>query len=749
VGKLAALRQRFGSLRLSSKLAWLSAGLTAVFVATTFIPLSLNTRDTARQIVARQLGQTQRALIVNQTRELQRIEHAATLIGQNSAMLAAIADVRTQSLAGGPRRGLNPVLALTVRHELEKELRNVDQDLIVIADDSGRVFAAASSDSAPLAEGSSLASLEAVKVALDPEVPADTGVYGVLDIGSDFFSIAAVPLVTAGRTLGVVLLGERVDSAYLTSIKSVFDGDVMVAAGNRVIATTRSTIDHASLERLEAARLGGAEQPTIQIGGEAIVAAPLALGRDRAGAPVTLWLLQRVLERSGVLTRQLVWLFLLYGLAAVILSGLGAALVAQSVLKPLDRFIAYMKGVNPARPAARIDLADASPEIRTLDDSFASLMDSLRESEEQLRQSQKLEAVGTLAGGVAHDFNNLLTVITGYTELAMMRNDPDDRLRKDLVQVIEASQRAARLTHQLLAFSRKQVLQPTVLDVNDVVETVVPMLRRLIGEHIRISVDTAPDLGTVVADRGQLEQVIINLVVNARDAMPGGGTITVRTAREAEGGEAHVALAVSDTGTGIAPEVRDRIFEPFFTTKEPGKGTGLGLSMIYGIVKQSGGTIEVDTEAGRGTTFTVHLPAGGDGEAVPAESARTEIPHGTETVLLVEDEPELRELGRRTLESLGYTVIAPEHTEDALAIAISHQVDLLLTDIVMPVMSGPMIVRRLADVGTHPAVVYMSGYADETLAEYRLEAGATLLRKPFSSAQLARVVRSALDLAVR
>jgi signal transduction histidine kinase len=720
MARLAALRRRFGSLPLASKLAWLSAALTAVFVATTLIPLSLSTRTTTRDIVARQLRRTQRALIASQERDLATLEHTASLIGQNARMRAAMTDDQTQQLS--------PALAVTTQRELEDELANVGQDIIVIVNQNGRVFTMASRDTGRLGPRADLSSLEAVRVALDPEAPADTGVYGVLDVPPFSYSVAAVPLVSAGRTLGAVLLGERIDSAYLAGVQSRFDGNVVVAVGN------------------EKPRVGADE-----------LAAPLELGKNRSGAPVTLWLLQPV--GSGALTKMIVAQFILYGLAAVILSGLGAAFVARSLLRPLDRFVAYMKRANPMAPGQpRPELGNASPEIRTLDDSFASLMESLRESEAQLRQSQKLEAVGTLAGGVAHDFNNLLTVMSGYAELALMREPGDERLKRDLNQVLEASHRASRLTHQLLAFSRKQVLEPTVLDVNDVVGELVPMLRRLIGEHIRIVSEPTENLPSIVADLGQLEQVVINLVVNARDAMHSGGTITIRTGSqvvtlsEAKGrGPAYreevVTLSVADTGTGIPAEIRDRIFEPFFTTKEPGKGTGLGLSMVYGIVQQSGGTIDLETGPG-GTTFTIALPASSATRHTPNATQLPEeaAPRGTETILLIEDEPELRELARHTLESLGYQVIAPEHTEDALALAIARKVDLLLSDIVMPVMSGPTIVRRLADLGTRPPVVYMTGYADETLSEYRLEYGSTLLRKPFSPSQLARTVRSALDL---
>jgi signal transduction histidine kinase/ActR/RegA family two-component response regulator len=706
---LNGIRRRLASQRLASKLAWLSAALTAVFVATTLIPLSVSTRETTRNIVADELARTQHALIVNQERDLAALQHAATLIGENARMRAAMADDQTQQL--------DPALIATTRRELGGALENVEKDIIVIVDQNGRVFADTSRDGVSLGRKTDLSSFAAVKTALDPEAPADISAYGVLDLPRHSYSVAAVPLVSAGRTLGAVLLGERIDTAYLAAVKSRFEGDVVLTRGNE-------------------------KPPT----GKDVVAAPLSLGKNRSGEPVTLWLLQPV--GSGALTASIVAQFILYGLAAVILSGLGAALVARSLLRPLDRFVAYMKGTNPlaAAPLARPDLGDASPEIRTLDDSFASLMVSLRESEEQLRQSQKLEAIGTLAGGVAHDFNNLLTVMQGYAELALMRNDGRDaRLNKDLTQVLEATQRASRLTHQLLAFSRKQVLEPSVLDVNEVVGELVPLLRRLIGEHITIDFAPGAELSHILADLGQLEQVIINLVINARDAMPSGGTISIRTFAVERGGS-RVGLSVTDTGVGIPPEIRERIFEPFFTTKEPGKGTGLGLSMVYGIVQQSGGTIAVDSIVGAGTTFTIEFPASGAEKSRQRFAAIGEaIPRGTETVLLIEDEPELRDLARRTLDSLGYQVIAPEHTEDALAIAISRKVDLLLTDVVMPVMSGPTIVRRLADIGSHPPVVYMTGYADETLSDYRIDPGSMLLRKPFSPSQLARVVRSALD----
>jgi signal transduction histidine kinase/CheY-like chemotaxis protein len=744
------MRRRIASLPLGAKLAWLSAALIAVFVAAAMIPLSVSTRRATRRIVAAQLEQTQRALLENQRRELARLEYTARLIGQSSTIMAAIAEDRSQ---GGQRRrqnasrSIDPAYLATARAALEEALPRTDEDIIAITDDSGRVFTAMSrAGRSPLESGADLSSLPAVHVALDPAAPADTGVYGVLDLPSSVYSVAAVPLVSAGRTLGAIIIGRRIDSTYLGSLGRVFDGSVVVLSGERVVAATGDLVASDLAPLMRDSTAPAAE---LRVKGEAVAAAPLSLGANREGAPVTLWLLQPVGQLSAQITRPLLLQFVLYGLIAVVLSGIGAAAVAGSVLQPLDRFIRYLRGTSSEIQPAQLDpprfvVGDGSPEIHELNNSFAALMASLREREAQLRQSQKLEAIGTLAGGVAHDFNNLLTVITGYTQLALRRMAPEDTLRDDLRQVIEASDRAARLTQQLLAFGRKQVFQPTVVDLSEVVDGVAPMLKRLIGEHIEMRIDAQTPLAHIVADRGQLEQVIINLVVNARDAMPKGGTLTIRTANIP--GD-RVMLLVTDTGIGISPEVRERIFEPFFTTKEAGKGTGLGLATVYGIVKQTGGQIEIDTEVGRGTTFRVLLPVGGDEiESMPS-AVEQPMPRGDESILLVEDEPEVRALARRTLEGLGYTVVASTDSDEAVKLgsAGNSRFDLLLTDIVMPGASGPEIVRRLAANGTKPIIVYMSGYADDALKHHTLEPESTFLRKPFHPAELAQTIRGALD----
>lgn len=384
-----------------------------------------------------------------------------------------------------------------------------------------------------------------------------------------------------------------------------------------------------------------------------------------------------------------------------------------------------------------------------------------RQLEAQLRQSQKMEAIGVLAGGVAHDFNNLLTAILGNADLAFGRLPGGHPVLEDLSEIRKAGERAASLTSQLLAFSRKQVVSPVVLDPNAVVQDLEKMLRRLIGESISLGTSLEPGLGRIRADRGQVEQVIMNLAVNARDAMPGGGQLTIETRNVNLGADyvgAHayvppgpyVLLAVSDTGIGMDEGTRSRIFEPFFTTKEPGRGTGLGLSTVYGIVKQSGGSIEVYSEPGTGTTFKIYFPRV---EAAPQSNpARAEIasPRGGETVLLVEDDDGVRKLVCVGLESYGYTVLPARDVAEALRVAEEHPwpIPIVVTDVVMPGASGKELALALETVRPSLKVLFISGYTDDAIVRHGvLEPGVAFLQKPFSPAALARKVREVLDTA--
>jgi two-component system cell cycle sensor histidine kinase/response regulator CckA len=379
--------------------------------------------------------------------------------------------------------------------------------------------------------------------------------------------------------------------------------------------------------------------------------------------------------------------------------------------------------------------------------------------ESQLRQAQKMEAVGQLAGGVAHDFNNLLTVISGYGAMARNRIGAGPGAR-ELVEIGRASDRATQLTQQLLAFSRQQVLEPEVLDVNEVIAEVTPMLKRLIGEHVEIGVLTVRETPPVVADRGQLEQVIVNLAVNARDAMPEGGTLTIETrtvrlderyAAEHDGvapGQ-YSCLSVTDTGVGMDGDTRSRVFEPFFTTKEVGDGTGLGLVTVHGIVKQSGGHVEVYSEPGLGTSFKVYLPAASGEPVTRAYSAppRPDRLEGDETVLVCEDDDLVRALIQTMLTENGYRVLAASRPDEALDLATAHgdPIDVLVTDVVMPQMSGPELVKRLEATRPDVKVVLLSGYSAETVGELHLPDGSVFLQKPFDDVTLLQRIRALLD----
>jgi two-component system cell cycle sensor histidine kinase/response regulator CckA len=396
-------------------------------------------------------------------------------------------------------------------------------------------------------------------------------------------------------------------------------------------------------------------------------------------------------------------------------------------------------------------------------DGFEMIVEDVSERrslEGQLRQAQKMEAVGRLAGGVAHDFNNLLTAILGYTELLIERLDEGDPRRGDAVEIRKAAERAGGLTRQLLAFSRKQVLQPKPLDLNATVASIEPMLRRLIGEDVQLAIAGGSDLTQVTADPGQIEQVIMNLAVNARDAMPDGGRLTIETtnldldatyARQHPSVTPgrHVMLAVSDNGCGMTEEVKSHLFEPFFTTKEGGKGTGLGLATVYGIVRQSGGHIWVSSELGRGTSFKIYFPAvtNTDDERCAVQAERRAA-RGSETVLLVEDEDAVRTLTRELLARQGYNVLEASNGEEALRVAstFAGTIHLLLTDVVMPEMSGRDLVRRFLTSRPRTRVLYTSGYTDHAVVRSgEIRDGIGFLQKPFTSDSLIGAVRLALE----
>jgi len=423
---------------------------------------------------------------------------------------------------------------------------------------------------------------------------------------------------------------------------------------------------------------------------------------------------------------------------------------AHRIVRP-DGTVRWLRG------AGRIVLGEHGEPIRgvgvSMDETERHMMEA------RYQQSQKMEAIGRLAGGVAHDFNNLLTAILAHCELISADHHPGDPHQADVEGIQKAASRAAGLTRQLLAFSRKQIIEPTLLNLDVVVAELQPMLERVIGEDVKILTSLQSGLARVKADRGQVEQVIVNLAVNARDAMPAGGTLTIGSAsvfldeqdadarRSVPPGD-YVALTVTDTGTGITPEAQAHLFEPFFTTKEVGKGTGLGLATVHGSVIASGGSIEVSSEVGVGTSFKVYYPKAGAADTeVEAPRPVGRLPGGTETVLVVEDEAPLRELTRRLLERLGYTVLLAKDAEEALELSEGDaSIDVVLTDVVMPRVSGPELTRQLVERRPLLKVIYMSGYTDDAIVHHGiLEPGISFVNKPFSSETLGRKIRQALD----
>lgn len=429
-----------------------------------------------------------------------------------------------------------------------------------------------------------------------------------------------------------------------------------------------------------------------------------------------------------------------------------------------ETFIAVgeLKGVVPIlRPdGKRLEVDFAAKSNYTPGRHLSVLRDltDQKKLEEQFRQAQKMEAVGHLAGGVAHDFNNLLTAIIGYCDLSLRRLKPNDIVRRNIEEVKKAGERAAGLTRQLLAFSRKQILQPKVLDINEVVADTLKMLSRLIGENVQLSSTFDPALGLVKADPGQIEQVLINLVVNARDAMPHGGEITIETSNATFDSErnqnhataqpgSHIRLTVSDTGCGMDGETQAHIFEPFFTTKATGKGTGLGLSTVYGIIQQSGGHITVESAKGHGTTFSVYLPRVNAVLEVN-ESLAIEASHSTETLLIVEDEALVRDMTRLILEQVGFTVLVVPDGDEALKLIEENQqpIHLMLTDVVMPGMSGRQLADKVKMLRPSIRILFMSGYTDDAIVHHGvLEEGTPFLEKPFTPVGLIRKVREVLD----
>jgi signal transduction histidine kinase/ActR/RegA family two-component response regulator len=485
----------------------------------------------------------------------------------------------------------------------------------------------------------------------------------------------------------------------------------------------------------------------IDLAGERYLASYVELPGDH---PVRLYSLQSFDQATNFL-RTLNRMLLTLGALAVLAGALIAFILSRQITRPLESLVLAARQLQSGDFESRIAVV-GDDEVAHLTLAFEEMRSSLLQSREGLLRSARLEAVGRLAGGVAHDFNNLVMIIKGYSDLLLDNATP--QAKPFIEEIKNAGERASGLTRQLLAFSRKQVLEPQVLDPNQTVRNMVKMLRVLIGEDIELVTNLSEEIGRVQADPGQVEQVIMNLAVNARDAMPNGGKLTIDTqpclldeayaaAHSEVSAGSYVVIAVTDGGCGMSKETLEHIFEPFFTTKEPGKGTGLGLATVYGIVKQSRGQIAVTSEPGRGTTFKIYLPSLDKSMALPVTRRVEAAPKGEGTILLVEDEAPLRVLAAEALKRLGYTVLQAGNGLEALAVADRHagKIDIVVTDVVMPHMGGPAMVEKLREKRDGFRVIFASGYTDAAaLEKAQLGAGAILLSKPFSNELLARRV---------
>ncbi len=570
---------------------------------------------------------------------------------------------------------------------------------------------------------------------------------------------------TQDTTIGLLAVGHEVNQRAAKEFASVASSEVAFNFAGAPVASTLNPSQQSNLARQirQPAQNPSDDTQEIQLGSELYLAKTVNLSPE-AGPLVSLTVLKSfdkaTLFLSG-LNRVLIGLGLLSILA-------GSALVfwiSHTYTKPLEGLVAGVRALGQGDFGYPLE-AQGGDEVSEVTDAFIRMRASLettqqeqKQLEERLRQAHKMEAVGRLAGGVAHDFNNLLTIIRGNSDLLKDRQGADAFHQKCVDQIQKAAGRAVSMTRQLLAFSRMQVLQPRVIDLNNVVSELGKMLPRLIGEHIEYSFSPDQKLASVKADPGQIEQVILNLAANARDAMPRGGKLSVRTANalidELEAAKRppmtpghYVVLSVTDTGHGMDAATKAHIFEPFFTTKEVGKGTGLGLATVYGVVKQSGGFIWVDTVPGSGTTFEIYLPqAAGLAEKAEADKKPAEIPPGTETVLVVEDEAGVRELACQFLRVKGYNVLEAEGGFEALAVSHRHpgMIHLLLSDMVMPRMSGEELATQLKAIRPAMRVAFMSGYSEFSRGD--LGKGfpeAPVLQKPFSPASLVEIVREAL-----
>ncbi len=550
--------------------------------------------------------------------------------------------------------------------------------------------------------------------------------------------------------LGVLAYGNEIDHALAEDVRHIALGEVAFRYGDTTVVSTLPPGTEGEFARSKMAGTNG-EPARLWLGGEEYLASTVRLDET---APVRLVVLTSY-DRATAFLVQLNHLILVVGFVALLAGSALVFLISDTFTRPLRSLLVGVDALEKGDFLYPLE-ARGSDEAAQLTSAFDRMRHSLRKSQETLLRAARMEALGQLAGGVAHDFNNLVTIINGYAELVLVKLEPDGPLVRYLNEIKKAGTRASALTHQLLAFSRRQVLETHPIDLNSVLTNMHKMLRVLIGEDIDLVMAQAAALPQIMGDPTQIEQVVMNLAANARDAMPRGGKMTMETSAvnvpQGEGAPEllpgkYVRLAVSDTGTGIDEETQRHIFEPFFTTKEVGKGTGLGLATVYGITRQSGGAISVYSEVGQGTTFKLYFPALAEKvKTTEKVEAPVALAAGTETILVVEDENAVRSLAREALETQGYRVLDAQNGAVALEVAKAHpgEIHLLITDVVMPVMSGRDLAEQLVKLRPGLRVLYMSGYTERAITDHGVSAQMAFVQKPFTPTGLVRRVQGLL-----
>ena len=716
----------------------ISAGLTTA----TLLIVSYSVRTRVRENIREDVRNS-----VNNYRSFQIQQETA--LTRSAALLANLPNVRAL---------MSTEDAVTIDDASADVFKLSGSDLLVLANRSGNVVAVRAG-----ASGLDAASAQSqLRQSLQRSESKDWW-FG----GGHLYQVWIQPIYfgpsSQNMTVGLLVLGHEVNQRAASEFASVASSEVAFSYQDEPVASTLGPTLQSELARhIRGQGLSGDPQE-IQLGSELYVAKTVNLSLE--GGPVVSLTVLKSLDQATLFLNELNHVLVGLGLISILGGSLLVFWISHTFTKPLEGLVAGVRALGQGDFSYPLD-ARSGDEVAEVTDAFVRMRASLestqqeqRQLEERLRQAHKMEAVGRLAGGVAHDFNNLLTIIRGNTDLLKDREGADAFHQKCVDQIQKAAGRAVSMTRQLLAFSRMQVLQPRVIDLNNVVAEMGKMLPRLIGEHIEYSFSPDSNLASVKADAVQIEQVILNLAANARDAMPRGGKLSVHTVNttmnEAEAAKRppmapgrYVLLSVSDTGQGMDEATKLHIFEPFFTTKELGKGTGLGLATVYGVVKQSGGFIWVDSAPGAGTTFEIYLPQAVEtpAKAEPEEKAEPTA-RGSETVLVVEDEAGVRELACQFLRVKGYSVLEAESGPAALELARRHSsvIHLLLTDMVMPKMNGAELAEQLVTLRPGIRIAFMSGYSEFSRGD--LGKGfpeAPVLQKPFSPATLVEIVREAL-----